>query len=199
MHLARSHTFDHLWKAAFLASHTTVDISSAFQPSVSRAFFSGAGLFLLRASGRGSLAVNAHGGIVKYSLSAGETRAVDNGHLVAWDASMKYEVGMASRRGGFLGSVVNSAASGEGLMCFFHGPGRLWLQTHKRPGEKDSKGNGGRTQGASVLFVLIFFLVIVIMFIAVSQMARQNFASQSKSPYRTRHGQRHGGKQGAEL
>ena len=136
---------------------------------------------------------------MKYSLAAGEMRAVDNGHLVAWDASLNYEVGMASRRRDFLGSVINSAASGEGLMCFFHGPGRLWLQTHKRPGEQDSKGKSGRGKpGAAPVIVMFLVVVIVIMCLVVWQMAAGNTPSQRKSPHRTRHGQRHVGK-GAEL
>ena len=120
-----------LQKGSFLASHQTVDLQSATQLSASKALLSGAGLFVLRASGQGTLAVNAMGGILRFDLRRGESRAVDNGHLVAWDAGLEYDVRMAAQRSGFLSSGVASAASGEGLMCFFRGPGRVWLQTHK--------------------------------------------------------------------
>ena len=60
-------------------------------------------------------------------------RAVDNGHLVGWSASMPYEMRMAASGGSMLRRMGTSAASGEGLMCFFTGPGTIWLQTHKPP------------------------------------------------------------------
>ena len=163
-----------LQKGAFLASETTVDVSSAAQLSASKAFFSGAGLFVLRASGSGTLAINAHGGLVKFELARGETRAVDNGHLVAWDGTMPYDLRMSSRRSTFLGSVVSSAASGEGMMCFFRGPGRLWLQTHKPPvdanGGGSSSKHSSRRSGGTVLiiiFLLFLFLLVVGIFLAL--------------------------------
>lgn len=165
-----------LQKGAFLASETSVDVSSAAQMSASKALFSGAGLFVLRASGSGTLAINAHGGLMKYELASGETRAVDNGHLVAWDTSMDYELRVASRHSTFLGSIVRSAASGEGIMCFFRGPGRLWLQTHK-PQDDSNRGTSSRngrnsscrSGGNSVLvmFLLFFFLLALGIALAV--------------------------------
>ena len=144
-----------LQKGAFLAADAAVQISTATQRNGVGALFSGAGLFVLRAQGQGVLAVNAHGSILKFDLHAGETRAVDNGHLVGWSESMHYEMRMAASGGGnrgrsLLSSVYASAASGEGLMCFFRGPGTLWIQTHKPPppDEGDGKGGGGGSKRA---------------------------------------------------
>jgi len=163
-----------LQKGAFLASHTSIDVAPAAQLSVSRALFSGAGLFVLRATGYGTLVVNAHGGIVQYSLRAGESRAVDNGHLVAWDAAMPYELRLAAQRRSWLGSVLHSAGSGEGLMCVFRGPGRLWLQTHKmpEPAPRDGASTRSRPQGGSstltsCMVLLIFSLVLAIVLVAL--------------------------------
>jgi len=152
-------------KGAFLASHDTVELHSTTQLSARKALGSGAGLFVLEASGRGTLAVNAMGGILRYELRPGETRAVDNGHLVAWDAAMPYEVRMAAQRTGWAASVASSAVSGEGLMCFFQGPGRLWLQTHKPRLEPGAKGGAGRNQasgGAVVVVILMLFFFGII-------------------------------------
>ena len=163
-----------LQKGAFLASHMSIDVSSTAQLSASKALFSGAGVFILRACGHGTLAINAHGGLVQYSLRSGETRAVDNGHLVAWDAQMPYELRMASRRSGFLGSIFNSAASGEGMMCFFHGPGRLWLQTHKNPEPACGDGNRSRSRShgsngaVTCIFVLICLLIVAGILLAIA-------------------------------
>ena len=144
-------------KGAFLASDDSITISTATQRNVLGAFTSGAGLFVLHAEGRGTLAVNAHGSILAFDLAAGETRAVDNGHLIAWSAAMPYEMRLAggARGGGLLSSMYTSTASGEGLMCFFTGPGRLLLQSHKppdareEPGQRRKRGGGGSGNGGA--------------------------------------------------
>jgi len=171
-----------LQKGAFLASHMTIDVNTAVQLSASRALFSGAGFFVLRASGYGTLAINAHGGLVQYSLLAGETRAVDNGHIVAWDAAMTYDVRMAAQRRGWLGSAMHSAGSGEGLMCVFRGPGRLWLQTHKmpEPAPRDGARAGGRRQGTALpcLALLVFALILAIILVGLVLQLPAAFAGQ---------------------
>ena len=83
-------------KGAFLAADEAVEVKTTTQGGIGNVLFSGAGLFVLQASGRGTLAVTAHGSILKFQLAPGETRAVDNGHLVCWSASMPYEMRMAA-------------------------------------------------------------------------------------------------------
>jgi uncharacterized protein (TIGR00266 family) len=140
-----------LQKGAFLAADEAVEVKTTTQARLGNVLFSGNGLFVLHASGSGTLAVTAHGSILKFQLAQGETRAVDNGHLVCWSAAMPYEMRMAggSQCSSVLSRMASSAASGEGLMCFFRGPGTLWLQTHK-PSVADASGNGGarRARGA---------------------------------------------------
>jgi uncharacterized protein (TIGR00266 family) len=135
-----------LAKGAFLAADDNVEISTATQRNVLGAFTSGAGLFVLRAAGHGTLAVSAHGSVLSFKLEPGETRAVDNGHLVAWSESMEYSMRFAggSRGGSVVSSMFSSAASGEGLMCFFRGPGELWLSSHKL---SEADGGGGGAKG----------------------------------------------------
>jgi len=152
---------------AFLAADEAVAIGTTTQRSIGRALFSGTGLFLLRASGCGWLAIAAHGSILRFDLAPGETRAVDNGHLLAWDESMAYEMKMAGGAQGdsFHSVIFNSAASGEGLMCYFRGPGSLWLQTHKP--HHDSKEHRSRRGAGSGIVGACVILVVILMFVTI--------------------------------
>ena len=84
------------------------------------------------------------------------------------------QVRMAAQRTGWAASAASSAVSGEGLMCFFKGPGRIWLQTHKPRLEPGAKGGGrrkpanGESAVACVICMLFFFgiLVLGLMFVA---------------------------------
>lgn len=172
-HMFGGHSSVLLMGGAFLAADETVEIRTTTQRSIGRALFSGTGLFLLRASGSGKLAIAAHGSILQFNLAPGETRAVDNGHLVAWDESMAYEMKMAGGVQGdsFHSKLFKSAASGEGLMCYFRGPGSLWLQTHKKHEEsKDrrSKTGSGVVGGCIVILVfMIFFTAAVVLLVVI--------------------------------
>ena len=161
--LSHNHTpFSVLGFSRFVRRSLSVDLQTATQLSARKALFSGVGLFVLRASGRGSLAVNAVGGILRYDLGVGEVRAIDNGHLVAWDAAMRYDVRMAAQQQGLVASMASSAVSGEGLMCFFEGPGRLWLQTHKpQPEAKGGKGGAGGRGNLCLAMVMMVVIVLV--------------------------------------
>ena len=79
--------------------------------------------------GGGRALLNSYGSIVRYDLAHGEVRVVDNGSMVAWTESMDYKIGLASQKGGMLTKLVKSAASGEGIVCRFTGPGTVFVQT----------------------------------------------------------------------
>ena len=87
-----------------------------------KGFFSGEGLFLLKAEGAGDLFVSSYGAIHVLELAQGQQYVVDTGHMVAFEGSMTYNV-----RGS--GGLKETFLSGEGLVCDFTGPGRLYLQT----------------------------------------------------------------------
>ena len=108
----------------------------------------------MKASGSGVLAIASYGSIHKYTLLDRERRLVDNGHLVAWTASMGLRTKMASS------SVWGSISSGEGLMCEFTGPGIIYLQSHK-PRLKDGDNSKPRnSSGISLFFGLILFIIL---------------------------------------
>ncbi len=149
-----------LTSGSYLASDTTVDVNTVAQRGMKNSLLSGTGLFLMRASGSGVVALSSFGSIHKYTLLSGERRIVDNGHLVAWTARMEYRTRMASS------SVWGSVSSGEGLMCEFTGPGTIYLQSHK-PIVKDgegSKAQGSNTSPFAAFIVMMIFFFILSMF-----------------------------------
>lgn len=110
----------------FLAAETTVDIETKMQ-NLGKGFFSGSGLFVVKASGRGRIFFNSFGAIYPIEIPAGEEVVVDTGHLVAWDSNMRYTVSKASS------GIMNSLTSGEMLVCRFTGPGKVYTQS-RNPG-----------------------------------------------------------------
>ena len=105
---------------SWVASDATVDVDSKWGGA--KGFFSGAGLILLRCSGQGDLLLSAYGGIRSMDVSAGETITIDNGHIVAFEESVRYTIRKA-------GNWKTTLLGGEGLVTEFVGPGRVWLQT----------------------------------------------------------------------
>ncbi|CAB9527510.1 Pfam:DUF124 [Seminavis robusta] len=176
-----------LTSGAYVASDATVNIGTAVQTQWSNSLLSGTGFFLLRASGRGIVACAAYGSIHKYELREGESRSVDNGHLVAWSANLPYRVGLASR-----GGIMASMKSGEGLMCHFGpGPGTIYLQSHK-PGEAETavkhskRAAKGAAQVGVAYFVLIpFILVSVVILVTVVTMLIAHLKSIEMDPTTT--------------
>ncbi|KAG5290007.1 DUF124 domain-containing protein [Histoplasma ohiense] len=108
-------------KDAFLAATQGV-VKDYKNQGLSKAFFSGEGLFVYKISGMGLLFMQSFGAIIKKDLADGEKYNVDNGHLVAW--SCKYVMERVAS-----GGIISGMTSGEGLVCKFTGPGSVYLQT----------------------------------------------------------------------
>ena len=112
-----------LSSGAFLASAPSIQLDTKWGGA--RGFFSGAGLFLLKAQGTGPLFFAAYGGI--HPVDVGPAGYVcDTSHIVGFTGGLDYDV----RKVGGLKSLF---FSGEGLVCHFHGHGRLWIST-RNPG-----------------------------------------------------------------
>lgn len=105
---------------SFLAATMGVTIDTKWGGA--KTFFSREGLFLLKCSGQGTVFLSSYGAIHPVQVGPGERYAVDTGHMVAFDESVKYEVG---RSGGWKSTLL----SGEGLVVKITGPGRFYLQT----------------------------------------------------------------------
>ena len=154
---------------AYLANEPAVNVETDVQfKNVITSVVSQTGLFVLRARGRGKLAIHGHGALKTVELAPGESLAVDNGHVVAWSARTNMRVGAAAS------SVVSSFTSGEGFACFFTGPGFVVYSTHKPPTQvsSSSKANNGPVGNCiAVLVVLLFVVVFVGVFGTIAYLA----------------------------
>lgn len=113
-----------LQSGAFLASGTGVALDTKWGGA--KGFFSGAGLFLLKAEGQGPLFFCAYGGI--HAVDVGPAGYIcDTSHIVGFTAGLQYEVQK-------LGGLKSLFFSGEGLVCRFSGQGRLWISTRNPSG-----------------------------------------------------------------
>lgn len=112
-----------LSKNAYMAGTPTIEINAKMQ-NVLNGMMSGQGLFILNAKGKGTLFISSYGALDYVDVPPGQIFIIDNGHLVAWPATMQYEVKMASRSG-----IFGSIASGEGFVLRMRGPGRVYFQS----------------------------------------------------------------------
>ena len=105
---------------SFLAAHPDVAVDTKFGGG--KSFFGGEGLFLLQLSGTGPAFLASYGAIDEHTVEPGEPLTVDTGHIVAFEASVEFDV----RR---VGGLKSTLFSGEGLVCEFTGSGTVWTQT----------------------------------------------------------------------
>jgi uncharacterized protein (TIGR00266 family) len=105
----------------YIASTPNVDIDTKWKGA--KGFFSGSGMFTLKATsnGPGQVIIGAFGGIQEVACDG--QMVIDTGHLVAWDATLDYKIGKSGS--GWIASWL----SGEGLVCHFQGQGRIWMQS----------------------------------------------------------------------
>jgi uncharacterized protein (TIGR00266 family) len=103
-----------------------VDIDVRVAKRAGAAFFGGAGLFLQRISGSGTVLVHGSGDFIERHLAESEAVLVSTGSLAAFAESVDYDIqGVAGCRRVVFG--------GEGFfMTRLTGPGRVLLQTLKR-------------------------------------------------------------------
>ena len=108
-----------LASGAFVASAPSVKLDTTWGGA--KGFFSGSGLFLLKAQGAGRLFFGSYGGI--HSIEIGERGYIcDTSHIVGFTGGLDFSV----RKVGGLKSLF---LSGEGLVCEFRGRGTLWIST----------------------------------------------------------------------
>ena len=105
-----------LEKGAYLASIPGVHCDANFQGL--RGLFN-EGIFALRVKGTGTLFFNAYGDIEEVLVNG--SYILDNGHAVAWEPSLQYQLTRARRIRSFLFS--------DQILLRFNGQGRLWVQS----------------------------------------------------------------------
>ena len=87
----------------------------------------GEGGFMIHASGAGKAVVVSYGAIETVSLAEGETVVVDTNHMLAFAATVSYEMKRAVE-----GRSIQSVKSGEGWVFHFTGPGDILVQTRNQ-------------------------------------------------------------------
>ncbi len=107
-------------KSSYVASAGNINLDIRWE-GFTRGLF-GQGLFMLRATGSGTLFINTFGAIDKHILKPGQKLIVDNFHLVGFSDTCDYEV----RK---FGGLKETILGGEGLVTHITGPGEVYIQT----------------------------------------------------------------------
>ncbi len=110
----------YLQSGTYLASDEGVEFDTRWGGS--RGFFGSGSLLLLQVTGRGQVLASCYGAMEEKVLANDEVYTIDTGHVVGFDASIKFEV---RRVGGWKATFL----SGEGLVVRLKGPGRVLVQT----------------------------------------------------------------------
>lgn len=110
----------------YVAASSGVQIKARLQ-SFSHALFAGTGGFMIgQTSGQGQVVVSGFGALFSIQVKPGKTTMIDNGHVVAWDSTLHYEItASTSQNRGVFGNLVNSMTTGEGVVLRFSGSGRV--------------------------------------------------------------------------
>ncbi|MEM0356706.1 MAG: AIM24 family protein [Candidatus Anstonellales archaeon] len=94
-----------------------------------------AGFFIGKITGRGTIFLEAQGGVREYNLLPNEILLVDNMNFICTDIDWKEKTSIVSPNKG----IKSSLLSGEGVFIKFVGPGKVWVNTRNIPGIYHSK------------------------------------------------------------
>lgn len=122
---------------AYLASTEGVTLEIKSQGLGKALFARSGGLFIMKATGCGTLAVSGFGSIRVLTITPDKPLIVDNGHIVAWDASLNYDLTINTAHRGFFGKLIEGAVTGEGLVLTFTGTGTVLVCSRNRGGYLD--------------------------------------------------------------
>jgi uncharacterized protein (TIGR00266 family) len=122
-----------LTDGAFVAAESGVTLNVRTQSLGTAVFGQTGGFFICEASGSGKLAVSGFGSSFVLDVLPGKDIVIDNAHVVAWDAGLHHEVSVTTQNsGGFLGQIINSVTSGEGMVLKFSGKGKVIICSRNR-------------------------------------------------------------------
>jgi len=118
---------------AFLAAESSVNLNVRTQSLGTAIFGQTGGFFICEASGAGKLAVSGFGSSFVLDVEPGKDIVIDNAHVVAWDSRLHHEISVTTQQSsGFLGQLVNSVTSGEGMVLKFSGRGKVVICSRNR-------------------------------------------------------------------
>jgi uncharacterized protein (TIGR00266 family) len=118
---------------AFVAASSGVDLKVRTQSLGNALFAQSGGFFITETAGSGQVAVSGFGSMSELEVTPGKDIVIDNSHVVCWDSRLKYEISITTgSSGGFLGNLVNSQTSGEGMVLKFSGQGKVLVCSRNR-------------------------------------------------------------------
>lgn len=119
---------------AFVAAQTGVDIKASIQRNLGGAVFGDTGGFMvMQTQGNGQVVVSGFGSLFEIEVTPGKDVIIDNGHVVCWDSRLEYNLSVAtSKKKGFMGNIINSVTSGEGMVLNFSGTGKVIICSRNR-------------------------------------------------------------------
>jgi uncharacterized protein (TIGR00266 family) len=118
---------------AFVAASSGVELKVRTQSLGNALFAQSGGFFITETAGSGQLAVSGFGSMSQLDVAPGKDVVIDNSHVVCWDSALHYETSITTgASGGFLGNLVNSQTSGEGMVLRFSGQGKILICSRNR-------------------------------------------------------------------
>lgn len=120
----------------YLANTEGVSVATGTQ-GIGKALFANTGkglkgFFTLKATGYGKLAVSGFGTMTELHVTPEQPILIDNGHLVAWDSTLQYEVALSTAHKGVWGTMVESVVAGTMIVLRFSGSGRVFVSSRNR-------------------------------------------------------------------
>lgn len=118
---------------AFLAADSALQMNVKTQ-NIGQALFGGSGgFFVTQTAGQGKVAVSGFGTMMELNVTSNAPQIIDNYHVVAWDSTLHYELSLTTQKSsGFMGNIVNSLTSGEGIVTKFTGNGKVYICSRNR-------------------------------------------------------------------
>ncbi len=118
---------------AFVAATAGVELKVRTQSLGNALFAQNGGFFVTETTGSGQVVVSGFGSMSVLDVEPGRDVIIDNSHVVCWDSSLRYEMSITTgQSGGFLGNLVNSQTSGEGMVLRFSGSGKVYVCSRNR-------------------------------------------------------------------
>ncbi|MGK5027709.1 TIGR00266 family protein [Janthinobacterium sp. RB2R34] len=124
---------------AFVAATSGTEMKVRTQSIGNALFAQSGGFFVMETAGSGQVVVSGFGSMFQLDVEPGKDVVIDNSHVVCWDNSLKYDISVTTGGGnsgggigGFLGNMVNSMTSGEGIVLRFSGSGKVFICSRNR-------------------------------------------------------------------
>ncbi len=122
---------------SFLACTEGVSLATKSQGLGRALLGNSGGFFVMGTEGSGRIAVSGFGSIREIEVTPDRPVTVDNGHLVAWDKNLSYDLSLNTGKHSILGKLVNSQTTGEGIVLKFRGSGKILVCSRNKDGFLD--------------------------------------------------------------